>query len=68
VRKGAKLLTVLAAYDRFQLDHRIKPDYCNVGGLQQLDDDGEWTDWYDDETGSDDPIAFAAFQPARDAP
>lgn len=60
VEEGAKLLRVLADYDAFQFDNRIKPDYCNAGGLVQLDDDGEWTDWYDDETGEDDPAKYAA--------
>ena len=27
------LLDTLADYDAFQLRHRIKPDYCNAGGL-----------------------------------
>lgn len=58
VEEGAKLLDVLADYDAFQFKNRIKPDYCNAGGLVQLDDDGEWTDWCDDETGEDDPRAY----------
>ena len=59
VEMGAKLLTVLADYDIFQFKNRIKPDYFNSGGLIQLDEDGEWSDWCDDETGEDDPIAYA---------
>lgn len=64
VEIGAKLLVVLAEYDLFQFENRIKPDYCNIGGLQQwnADCDGEgnegWNDWLDEETGEDDPIAF----------
>lgn len=47
--KEAKLiLKTLAEYDQFQLDNRIKPDYCNAGGLSVLED-GEWNDWYDEE-------------------
>lgn len=53
------LLDMLADYDQFQLDHRIKPDYANAGGLEVFDardtvDDhlcGEWVDWYDGDTG-----------------
>lgn len=48
------LLNTLADYDQFQYDNRIKPDYCNAGGLQMLDEgEGEWIDWYDEETGKE---------------
>ena len=44
--EGKKLLDTLAAYDAFQLQNNVKPDYCNIGGLQIFDDeDGEWYDW-----------------------
>ena len=65
VRDGAKIMRVLADYDSFQFENRVKPDYCNAGGLEMLDVedktdglDGSWTDWYDDETGEDDPEIF----------
>ena len=46
VEEGNKVLDILAAYDAFQLENRIKPDYTNVGGLQKWDEiDGEWYDW-----------------------
>lgn len=48
------ILDTLARYDLFQLEHRIKPDFCNVGGLEcfsQDGDDGEWCEWYDTDTG-----------------
>lgn len=49
------LLRVLADYDAFQREHRIKPDYANASGLIMFDPDLKaWTDWYDDETGEDD--------------
>ena len=42
-----KVLDILAAYDAFQLQNRVKPDYTNVGGLQMFDEEeGEWNDWY----------------------
>jgi hypothetical protein len=53
------LLDALAAYDQFQLEKHIKPDYSNVGGLQVWDEnsDGDgtpgWVDWCDEETGDD---------------
>ncbi len=63
VAEGAKLLETLALYDLFQLDNRIKPDYCNVGGLSRYeenngDDVPGWCDWYDEETGEDDQQRF----------
>ncbi len=42
-RKGRWLLDVLANYDLFQLEHNIKPDYSNAGGLSVFED-GEWCD------------------------
>ena len=75
VSEGAKLLEVLANYDIFQYENNVKPDYANAGGLRRWceDSDGEgatgWDDWYDYETGEDDPQAFvganAAVKPRR---
>lgn len=56
--EAKKLLSVLADYDLFQLEHNVKPDFCNAGGLEVYEagagdvEDG-WCDWYDDETGDD---------------
>lgn len=47
VAEARKLLDVLAAYDAFQFENRIKPDYCNAGGLSVFED-GEWLDWTDE--------------------
>lgn len=46
-QEAKKLLDVLARYDAFQFEHRIKPDYCNAGGLRQWDG-SEWEEWQDD--------------------
>jgi len=46
------LLNTLARYDQFQLENRIKPEFCNAGGLECFED-GEWCEWYDEETGED---------------
>jgi hypothetical protein len=62
VGEGVRLMDALAAYDIFQFENKVKPDYCNAGGLEVLDTDGEWVDWYDEETGEDDPRAWAASQ------
>lgn len=65
VEQGALLLHSLARYDLFQFENKVKPDYCNLGGLsvwvglddEDADFDG-WEDWCDDDTGCDDPIEF----------
>ena len=57
VEEGVKIMDVLAYYDLFQFEHRVKPDYCNAGGLQMLEE-GEWVDWCDEETGEDDPREY----------
>jgi hypothetical protein len=53
VAEGVKILDVLAKYDLFQLEHRVKGDYANAGGLQ-MRESGEWIDWCT-EDGEDDP-------------
>jgi hypothetical protein len=50
--EAALILHALARYDLFQLEHNVKPDFCNAGGLCVYED-GEWCDWYDPETGED---------------
>lgn len=66
VEDAVKLMSVLADYDLFQFKNKIKPDYCNAGGLNiyESDSDGEgnpgWTSWCDEETGEDDPVAWVA--------
>lgn len=57
VEQARQFMDVLAAYDCFQWNHNIKPDYCNVGGLQIWnEEDNDWEDWYyeDDEHFYDD--------------
>ena len=47
IEEGKKILDILAAYDAFQLQNNVKPDYTNVGGLQMWDEEEqEWNDWY----------------------
>lgn len=43
--EAGKLLDMLAQYDLFQFEHKVKPDFSNVGGLESCED-GEWIDWY----------------------
>lgn len=45
--EGKKVMDILAAYDAFQLQNRVKPDYCNAGGLQMYNPEtAAWEDWY----------------------
>lgn len=43
VKEGRKLIDVLAVYDLFQYQNRVKPDYTNASGLQRYED-GDWFD------------------------
>lgn len=71
IGEGVKIMDVLAAYDNFQFVNKVKPDYCNAGGLSQWTDDSDgegtpgWADWYDDESGEDDPMAFLENQTSK---
>ena len=50
LREARLLLDTLALYDIFQFENNIKPDYCNTGGLCVFEE-GDWSDWYDNDTG-----------------
>ena len=57
VEEAKKVMDILAAYDQFQYDNDIKPDYCNAGGLEMRDEESqEWNDWFyeDDDSYYDD--------------
>lgn len=63
IEEGVKVMQTLARYDAFQFEHKVKPDYCNAGGIRRWCENsgyGEpgWEDWYDEETGEDDPVEF----------
>lgn len=47
--KEAKLvLEILAIYDLFQLEYKIKPDYSNVSGLE-IYEANVWSEWEDED-------------------
>lgn len=54
IEEAIKIMDVLANYDIFQYENRIKPDYCNVTTLEiwEEDCDGEgnpgWSNWHDE--------------------
>lgn len=53
--EAKKVMDMLANYDLFQYENKIKPDYCNTTILEEYNEDTqEWLDWCDDETGIDD--------------
>ncbi len=56
IREAQRLLSTLARYDAFQLANNIKPDYCNVGGLEWVED-GQWCEWYSQNGESIDELA-----------
>lgn len=44
------LVDTLMKYDLFQLQHNVKPDYVNVGGIEVWDNElGDWTSYDDDD-------------------
>lgn len=46
VAEGAKLMSVLANYDLFQYENRVKPDYANMNGLNIWnEEEGEFWSW-----------------------
>jgi hypothetical protein len=74
IEQAVKIMDVLADYDIFQYENRVKPDYCNAGGLRRWceDSDGDgtpgWEDWYDEDSGEEDPHNFIESQPGPASP
>ena len=57
-KEAKKILDVLAQYDLYQFDNNIKPDYCNAGGLQVEDINGDWYEWDNEDGETIDGIEF----------
>lgn len=58
--EAAKVLNVLANYDIFQYQKRVKPDYCNAAGLEVYEEGGSedgtapgWVEWHCPDSGND---------------
>lgn len=48
--EAIKVLDILADYDLFQFENRVKPDYCNAQGLEEWDEqEGGWCEWYSED-------------------
>lgn len=46
VTEAVKMMNVLANYDLFQFENRVKPDYANTGGLNQFcEEEKDYLDW-----------------------
>lgn len=43
VEVGKHLVEALTRYDLFQFENRVKPDYCNAGGILVYEN-GDWFD------------------------
>lgn len=42
-------MEILANYDLFQFENNIRPDFCNVQGIECFDkEEQEWFEWYDE--------------------
>jgi phage/plasmid-associated DNA primase len=62
LEEAKKIIDVLADYDLFQYENNIKPDYCNTSVLEEYcEEENEWYDWCDDETGIDDLDEYFEF-------
>lgn len=54
LEEARKASDMLANYDLFQFENRIKPDYANSTIVEQYDEVDGWISWFDDATGIDD--------------
>lgn len=55
LEEAKNISDVLANYDLFQFENRIKPDYSNATVVEEFDKvEQEWISWSDEETGIDD--------------
>lgn len=69
IEDAQRVINLLADYDQFQYQERIKGDYSNTSFVQQFED-GQWVDWADDETGIsnvDEYFEFINEHPAQES-
>lgn len=55
IDEGVRVCDILADYDLFQFDNKIKPDYSNASGIERFENDGvdEWG-WFEVDTDFED--------------
>ena len=60
--EAKNMIDMLSAYDQFQFENKVKPDYSNAGGLEEKvgdnSNDDDWGDYEDDEGRSIDDITI----------
>lgn len=50
LEEAIKILGVLCDYDLFQYENKVKPDYCNIGGLEEFDEvNNTWSEWHSED-------------------
>jgi hypothetical protein len=50
VLEAKNMLDMLGAYDQFEFENKVKPDYSNTGGLQEFsEEEQDWFDYEDEE-------------------
>lgn len=55
LEEARKIYNMLADYDLFQYENRIKPDYANATVIEEFDEEEkDWISWCDEETGIED--------------
>lgn len=48
IEEAVRLANILADYDLFQFENKIKPDYANMTSVQRYEEDGEGGfDWFE---------------------
>jgi len=58
LKEAVIALDSIATYTLMLHETSLMPDYSNSGFIEMLDDDDEWVDWHDPDTGIDDPREF----------
>ncbi|MBB3752667.1 hypothetical protein FHT44_005179 [Mycolicibacterium sp. BK634] len=46
---GQKILDTIYDVALYQFHNKMIPDYCNMGGIVYLDEDGDWSDFHPEE-------------------
>ncbi len=56
-QEAKKVLDILAKYDLFQLENKIKPDFSNAGGLEVFESK-QWSEWHSENGEDIDEVKF----------
>lgn len=46
---GQEILDAIYDVALYQFENGMIPDYCNMGGVMYLDDDGDWVDYHPED-------------------